>query len=317
MTTKIEWAQETWNPITGCTKISPGCANCYAERMSKRLAGRCGYPKDNPFAVTRHLDKLAQPLKYKKSRMIFVCSMGDLFHDDVQDWMLDEIFGAMLACRILNNHPDHVFMVLTKRPERMKKYLTERTPAELLKAWAVASNWITLDNPDVLFEELVCGATCRDWDENGTNSNGSEYKPYGYTDKLFPLSNVWLGVTAENQEQVEKRIPILLQIPAAVHWVSVEPMLSDVDLTFWAQFEHPDNEGYGVDAIKGLDWVVCGCESGSKARPTNLDWIVNLKDDCQEAGVPFFLKQMSVNGKLVKMPELDGDIWDEYPQVKA
>jgi len=116
MSTKIQWAQEVWNPVTGCSKISAGCKNCYAERMSKRLAGRFGYPKDDPFRVTVHLDKLDEPAKWKKPRRVFVCSMGDLFHKDVTDAMIAEVLDVIEA------YPQHTYQILTKRPERMADY---------------------------------------------------------------------------------------------------------------------------------------------------------------------------------------------------
>ena len=310
--TKIEWAEKTWNPITGCTKISPGCANCYAERMSKRLVGRCGYDKDNPFQVTLHVDRLDEPLKWRKPQMVFVCSMGDLFHGDVPDDWIDQVFGAILGCKIFNNVPDHTFLILTKRPERMREYLGTRTPEELLRAWANACPCYT-DDPNVSVEDLVYSETCYDWDEHGRNSNGSEYKPWGYIQRLFPLSNVWLGVTAENQEKANERIPILLQIPAAKRFVSVEPMLGSVDLeslelgpngygltfllnalTGWA---HGNIEKSGKpkvhrnDQFGRLDWVICGGETGPGARPMHPDWARSLRDQCVSAGVPFFFKQ--------------------------
>jgi len=301
---KIEWTDRTWNPVTGCTKISSGCANCYAERMSKRLAGRGGYDKDEPFKVTRHVKRLGEPLRWKKQlSRIFVCSMGDLFHEDVPNWVIDEIFGVIMACNKLINVPDHTFMVLTKRPERMLKYLTEREPVQLLKEWAKVTNWLTLDDADITFEELIYSTTCHDWDENGRNSSGSEYKPWGYIDKLWPLPNVWLGVTAENQEQADARIPVLLQIPAAVRFVSVEPMLSAVDISqylspmFYAGEEKPAPPGintkpYRPARIRGaVGWVICGGESGPGARPMHPDWALGLRDQCVAADVSFFFKQ--------------------------
>ena len=326
--TKIEWAEKTWNPITGCSKISEGCRNCYAERMSKRLAGRCGYPKENPFAVTLHPERLEEPLRWRKPSRIFVCSMGDLFHEDVPDEFIDQVFGVILACRILKNIPSHTFLILTKRPERMARYLTEREPVELLKAWANIAP-VRTDNEDITFDELVYSECCHDWDKNGRNSKGSEYKPWGYIDSLWPLPNVWFGVTAENQEQADKRIPILLQIQAAVRFVSVEPMLGPVDLTdlqipyevdprgfnFNALTENDDDHYYNHHAK--LDWVICGGESGPNARPMQQEWARSLRDQCVAAGVPFFLKQMDVAGKLVKMPELDGQRWAQWPEATS
>ena len=319
--TKIEWATKVWNPVTGCTKISPGCDNCYAERMAKRLAGRVGYPKDESFEVTFHSNRLVLPLKWRKPQRVFINSMGDIFHDDVENWMIDKIFGVILASNVLVNKPDHVFMVLTKRPERMRQYFTERQPVDLIKAWTKASDWITLNNLDVLFLDLVYSETCRDWDERGRNSNGSAHLPWGYIDKLWPLPNLLLGVTAENQEQAEKRIPVLLQIPAAVRFVSVEPMLSAIDLREWMadcgcvqckrkyytdldELEYPENDntkcpdcGGDIVSFSGYkktlrpNWVICGGESGPGARPMHLDWVRSLRDQCQASGTPYFFKQ--------------------------
>ena len=330
--TKIEWADRVWNPVTGCTKISPGCQNCYAERMSKRLAGRCGYPKDDPFRVTLHPTRLEEPLHWRKPSRIFVCSMGDLFHEDVPDEFIDQVFGVILACRILKNIPNHTFLILTKRPERMARYLTEREPVELLKAWAnIAPVWT--DNEDITFDELVYSECCHGWDKNGRNSKGSEYKPWGYIDSLWPLPNVWIGVTCENQEQADKRIPVLLQIPAAVRFVSVEPMLDEVVLSPWLGVVsgcrihcpttcrscrlHSWECEEAHDNRPGINLVICGTESGPNRRATEIDAIRTLRDQCVEAGVPFFLKQMEIGGRLVKMPELDGQRWAQWPEATS
>lgn len=290
--TKIQWAEKVWNPVTGCTKVSSGCQNCYAERMAKnRLKGRYGYSENDPFGVTLHPDSLAEPLHWKKPSRIFVCSMGDLFHEDVDDGFLCRVFDTMLVAE------QHTFLVLTKRPERMEDFITR----------------------------CVRG------------------KP----------KNIWLGVTAENQEQADKRIPILLQIPAAVRFVSVEPMLGPVNLTsvIYERVVVIDalNELCGwptahapfPDGCKKLDWVICGGESGPGARPAHPDWVRGLRDQCQAAGVPFLFKQWGewlsqwdmsnipgtnkqviLNGlsfyKVGKKKAgrlLDGREWDEYPEV--
>jgi len=303
MPTKIEWATDTWNPITGCSPISEACQNCYAKRMSKRLAGRCGYPKDDPFRVTLHPDKLEQPLRWKKPRMIFVCSMGDLFHDDVPEIEIIRVFAVMADAQ------QHTYLVLTKRPERMKEVLT--SPSIANDVWLM------------------------------TNTGISEDKP------IWPLPNVWLGVTAENQARADERIPILLQIPATVRFVSVEPMLGPVDLTS-IDLGDKITRGYGQrriiwDTLIGwekqykpgqkpmpdhfpramknlgakLDWVICGSESGPNHRKTKIEWIRDLREQCISANVPFFLKQMEINGRMVKMPELDGKIWSQFPEVQV
>ena len=268
---KIEWTDETWNPVTGCTKVSPGCANCYAERMARRLAGRYGYPEaPNHFDVTLHPDKLDQPLRWKKPRMIFVCSMSDLFHEDVPIGYAKSVIVHAGGCK------QHTFQFLTKRPKRMLQVTRE---------------------------------LCNHW--------GLE---------ILPL-NLWLGVTAENQEQADKRIPILLQIPAAVRFVSVEPMLGAVDLPKYLTCPDCGGSGYisdyrgsgegcGCNAGPWLDQVICGGETGPRARPTKIKWIWKLLDQCVDAGVPFFYKgagTASVHKKYRTYRLLDGREWSEMP----
>jgi len=275
--TRIEWAERVWNPVTGCAPISEGCQNCYAKRMSKRLAGRCGYDKDNTFKVALHPDRLIEPLKWRKPSRIFVCSMGDLFYEDVPFSFIEEVFS------IMNEAERHTFMILTKRPERMLQFI----------------NWYI--------------------DRCSDESVGLIY---------YMPSNIWLGVTAENQQRADKRIPLLLQIPAVIKFVSVEPMLGPIDLSKWLFCDVCDNTGkylnFAFDEIEDcpvcygnkplLDWVICGGETGPNRRPADINWMRKLRDQCFGANVPFFLKQMEVDGKIVKMPELDGRTWDEMPE---
>jgi protein gp37 len=272
MKTGIEYGQVAWNPVTGCTKISAACQNCWAERMAKRMAGRCGYDKDEPFKVTLHPDRLDQPLKWKKPRTVLVSFMGDLFHEDVPTTFIDQVLEIIASC------PQHTFIALTKRPENLKQKIYGITP----------------DNPYRLL-------------------GGGDYLP-----------NLWLGATAENQARADERIPVLLQIPAAVRFVSIEPMLSKVDL------QNLKYDGDILDALAGeylstdgseayvpwnkLDWVICGSESGPRKRPAQTEWIRDLKDQCVAAAVPFYLKQMEVDGKLVKLPKLDGQEWQQMPE---
>ena len=218
-TTKIEWTDSTWNPVTGCTPISEGCDHCYAKRMANRLAGRYGYPKDDPFRVTFHPDRLDRPLRWKNPRRIFVGSMTDLFHPDVTlEWL-----GKILC--ITERCPQHTFMFLTKRPELVEYY-------------------------------------------------------------LFPgRHNCWLGVTAENQARADERIPILLQIPAAVRFVSLEPLLGQIDLR-----RAFGSEGARQTYIEQFDWVIAGGETSHGARPMHPNWVRSLRDQCQATGVPFFFK---------------------------
>jgi len=241
MQTKIEWADMSWNPVTGCSKISAGCKNCYAERMAKRLAGRGGYPTEDPFSVTVHPDRLLDPAKWKKPRRIFVCSMGDLFHDDVPEDVINNVFT------VAERHPRHTFMFLTKRPKRMaravmSKYHGRRTP-----------------------------------------------------------QNFWFGVTAENQEQADRRIPILLQVPAAsVRFVSVEPMLGPVDLKNLNIGNVRSGRRIDLDCLdmtyQSIHLVICGGETGPGHRPMAAMWARDLLQQCHESDVAFFFKQMA--GKI-------------------
>ena len=225
--TRIEWADVTWNPITGCTPISEGCEHCYAARMAKRLAGRFGYPKDDPFRVTFHPDRLTEPLHWKKPRKIFVCSMGDLFHEDVKPDWIDRILS------IIRRTPQHTYMVLTKRAVRMMHYMLAQWPP--------------------------------------------------------PPRNMWLGVTAENQRTANERIPLLLDTPAALRFVSVEPMLSAVDLNERELLCHTWRRGLTIGIY--LDWVICGAETGPGARSMNYNWGRELHDQCQSVEIPFFFKK--------------------------
>lgn len=227
---KIEWTDSVWNPITGCSHAgSPGCDHCYAKRMAQRLKGRYGYPKDNPFKVTFHPDRLNQPLRWEKPKRIFVVSMGDLFHDTVPFKLINEVFA------ITQIATQHTYLILTKRPKRVLEFV----------------NWI----------------------------NSIEIPRLPPINFMHFDKNIWFGVTAENQQTADERIPILLQIPAAVRFVSCEPLLSEID------FSHLPESG------AELDWVIVGGESGPGARPMHPDWARSIRDQCQAAGVPFFFKQ--------------------------
>lgn len=230
MPTKIEWCMnpdgtrgEVWNPVTGCTKVSEGCAHCYAETIAKRFWG------DRKFSdVQCHEDRLEIPLHWKKPRRIFVNSMSDLFHPDVPFDFILRVWISMAMAK------DHTFMILTKRPDRMNLFVNDWLPG----TWGLVTETFKL------------------------------------LDK--PFKNIWLGVTAENQKAADKRIPLLLQTPAVVRFVSCEPLLSSINV---------------LQYIRGIDWVIVGGESGTNARPMHIDWARSLRDQCQDAGVPFFFKQ--------------------------
>ena len=260
--TRIEWCDEVWNPVTGCTKVSAGCKNCYAERMAKRLGGRFGYPEvPNQFKVTLHPELLDKPLRWKRPRRVFVNSMSDLFHpflfgeglDDeiIRDYcptFLDRAFAVMTIAR------QHTFLILTKRVDLMQWYMNDRNLAARIEP---------------LVEE-ICGE--------------HNWCPQDFD---FPLPNVWAGASVENQEMANLRLPILVQIPAAKRFVSCEPLLGELDLAEWIS-----PCAGNCDGNYPLDWVIIGGESGPGARPMDLAWAENIVIQCQDVGIPVFVKQL-------------------------
>ena len=239
-TTKISWCDKVWNPITGCTKISAGCTNCYAEKMAKRLAGRFGYPKDDSFAVMLHEERMCPSKLWRDGDRIFVNSMGDLFHDDVDPYDIMRLFN------IMERSKGQTFLILTKRPENMLAFYERLRPG------------VVVPGPHF----AITG------------------KGDGYAGSPPDLPrNIWLGVTAENQEMADERIPILLQIPAAVRFVSVEPLLSPLNLTDWLpelatphQVEY--NPIYNGSANESRERNISGCfgrRASDRQRGSNLE----------------------------------------------
>ncbi|PSR27617.1 MAG: hypothetical protein C7B46_19330 [Sulfobacillus benefaciens] len=288
--TAIGWTDATWNPVTGCSKVSPGCQHCYAEAVSHRY-GWTTQPWTMPHAAANvqvHPDRLDQPLRWRKPRRIFVNSMSDLFHEAVPDAFLDQVFAIMAMT------DRHTYQILTKRPDRMQQYLTNsETPRRIA---------------DVILH------------------TAPSYPIYGvravdlYNRSIWPLPNVWLGVSVEDQRRADERIPLLLQTPAAVRFVSCEPLLGPVVLTA-LPFPVPGGETVAINALHRssvfaprIDWVIAGAESGPKARPMDDDWVRSLRDQCQAAGVPFFFKQRATDkGHKLVTPLLDGQLWQAFP----
>ena len=233
----IEWTDATWNPVTGCTKVSPGCAYCYAEAITLRFK-RGGRYLPGEATIKTHPERLDMPLRWKVPRRIFVNSVSDLFHEEVPSEFVHDVFD------IMRQASHHVFQVLTKRHQRL---------ADL--------------SPGI------------DW----------------------PL-NVWVGVSIENQYWAEQRIPQLKTVPASVRFLSVEPLLKEVDLS-----EHLD----------GIDWVIVGGESGHSARPIDPDWVRRIQRDCEDAGVAFFFKQWGGRTSKAGGRHLDGQTWNEMPEPTA
>jgi len=260
----IAWTDETWNPMAGCTIHSPGCANCYAMGIAGRFHTNkafAGLVKQSKHGwvwsgeTVFHPERLAQPLRWRKPKRVFVNSASDIFHDGFTNEQIAAVFGVMAAC------PQHTFQVLTKRSKRMQEWF----------------EWVARTRNDV----ETCGVCVEsmDW-----------YLPAMVLRPDFmlqwPLPNVWLGVSVENQAAADERIPDLLACPAAVRWVSAEPLLEAVDLGEWL-FGFADEPG-----IRKIDWLVVGGESGPAARPFHLRWARDLRNRCDVHRVAFFMKQI-------------------------
>ncbi len=275
----IQWTDYVWNPIAGCTKCSPGCKNCYAETMAKRLKAMRVHPYWPPFKepqvvdengwtgnihlchakVGGQVDTLCEPLHLRKPRKIFVCSMSDLFHEKVPFEFISRVFWTIQRAKW------HTYQILTKRPERILPFMKEH---------------------DHITENAVLGRR--------------------YLIKT-PFNNVHIGVSVSTQAEADEKIPILLQIPAAVRFVSVEPMLEGIKGLHIGKCGYYCDERVGHVDHTYLDWVIVGCESGVNRRPCKIEWIDSIVDQCKAANVPCFVKQINVNGKVVKMPK-------QYPQ---
>ena len=283
----IEWTDKVWNPVVGCTKVSQGCKNCYAktlhDRRHKAYKEGGGYWNNGqpipaqyaePFeAVQLMPERLTDPLHWRKPQRVFANSVSDLFHPDVPFEFIDRVFAVMALS------PRHTYQILTKRPERMQEYLTY--PDRLL-AIAVETFGLKKSIP-----------------------NGALNEPM--LRKLWPLPNVWLGTSVENQEAADKRIPHLLETPAAVRFLSCEPLLGPVDLEpyLW-EAAGPEWAGKNL-AEPGIDWVITGGESGRGTRPMRALWARDLRDQCAVADVPFFFKQWG--------EWFERDQWEHSPEL--
>jgi protein gp37 len=326
----IEWTDATWNPVTGCTKVSPGCANCYIERTPAfRMTGQRF--EHGRIPVRLHHDRLDEPLHWRNPRRVFVVSMGDLFHEDVPDEFIDKVFYVMGQAK------QHIFQVLTKRPERMRRHFAARCgQLETLAAMG---------------------------GRKGTAS---------------VMPHIWLGVSVENQRMADERIPLLLETPAAVRFLSCEPLLGPLDLERWldcacgaGDFAAPEVHARGCGIRDRLHWVIVGGESGPgraerklvepgrvpcpacaddpggilggillakqrnggavamqrcvkcdgqgmvagwRPKPEALEWLRSIRDQCQAAGVAYFLKQLGGLTPKSGGRRLDGREWNEMPE---
>jgi protein gp37 len=285
--TAIEWTDATWNPVTGCDRVSPGCAHCYALDLAARLKrmGQPRYQRDGGkssgpgFGVTLHEDKLNEPLRWRKPRMVFVNSMSDLFHEEIPDEFIARVFAVMAAA------PQHTFQVLTKRPERMLALLDGG-----------------------MFPTLLADAGLQ--------------LPWGEDAPALP--NVWLGVSIENRRYVH-RADTLRQVPAAVRFISAEPLLGPLvhdterEWAGGARFGTRWSDGYeGVQLdLNEMDWLIVGGESGPRARRIDERWVQDLRDEANVFGTAFFFKQWGGRTPKSGGRELDGRTWDEMPTREA
>jgi protein gp37 len=234
---EIEWTDATWNPVRGCTKITPGCDHCYAATFAERFRGVPGHPYEQGFDLRLVPEKFAEPLRWKTPKMIFVNSMSDLFHKDVPDDYVEAV------CRVMERANWHTYQVLTKRSSRMRDMLRDRL-------------------------QFAAG-----------------------------LLHIWWGVSVENRAQGLVRVRHLQEAPAAVRFLSVEPLLEDL----------------GEINLTGIHWVIVGGESGAGARPMQKEWVVSLRDQCERADVPFFFKQWGGVRKSQTGRKLDGKTYDDLP----
>jgi protein gp37 len=263
--TKIEWTDATWNPLVGCSRVSAGCINCYAERHAYRFARQPGTVYEGTarlvngrptFTGRVNLNErvLDVPLRWKRPRRIFVNSMSDLFHESVANATIDRIFAVMALA------PRHTFQVLTKRPERMLQYLSTEVSIRRIA--------------DRLFD-MTGIYQCAEVDRM---KRGWEH-----------VRNIWLGVSVEDQAAADSRIPLLLRTPAAVRFLSCEPLLGPI--SFEGMFANQHDLRDQTNALEEIDWVIAGGESGPRARPMNPQWARDLRDQCSAVSVPFFFKQ--------------------------
>ncbi|MCL5286837.1 MAG: phage Gp37/Gp68 family protein [Acidobacteria bacterium] len=234
----IEWTDATWNPVRGCTKISPGCKNCYAETFAERFRGVKGHPYEQGFDLRLVPEKLAEPLRWRTPKMIFVNSMSDLFHEGVPEDYIVAVAKVMAAAKW------HTFQVLTKRSKRMKELL----------------------NTTMKFAATQ--------------------------------QHIWWGVSVENKQHGLPRIEHLCSAPAAVRFLSIEPLLEDLEIL----------------KLGGISWVIVGGESGPGARPIEKEWVLSIRDQCRRAKVPFFFKQWGGVRKSVAGRKLEGKTYDQFPK---
>ncbi len=296
---RIGWTDASWNPVTGCTEVSPGCDHCYARGIAERFAGTPAYPQG--FKVTLHPERLVLPLRWAKPRQVFVNSMSDLFHADVPDGYIARAWEVMAQA------PQHTFQILTKRHARMRSWVTrwhDTTGDELVDGIPMprgpeAVRAVYSSPRARLFADML--------DSMGTPPPGAAYPLYDWMEgpRWFPnvLHNVWLGVSAEDDARFALRVPALLATPAAVRFLSAEPLIGRIQ-----------RAPIRLAAEGGLHWVIVGGESGPGARRMDPSWVDDIVETCQAYSVSVFVKQLgSVLAKELSVPGKGDDpsLWPD------
>ncbi|KTS30484.1 hypothetical protein NS228_12800 [Methylobacterium indicum] len=305
--TDIEWSDATWQVITGCSVATPGCTNCYAMRLAgtrlQHHPSRAGLTRDTKAGpvwtgeVRFNEQWLTQPLTWRRPRKIFAAAHGDLFHEAVPDDVLDRVFAVMALC------PQHTFQVLTKRAGRMRSYMTAPNRKRAIAARVMCISELRAREVGSHKGRIALDHFSRCFAGSG------------------PFPNIWLGVSVEDQRRADERIPDLLATPAAVRWISAEPLLGPVDLKNIQPQDRAELDALrGMDFDQGLpcarlDWVVVGGESGPGARPMHPDWARSLRDQCAAAGVPYLFKQQGAWAEVAEHPR--GRFVSSEPDVEA
>jgi protein gp37 len=324
--TGIAWTDEVWNPTIGCSKIGEGCANCYAEQMAVRLAamGKSGYNDGILTAQGKWTGKvkcleerLTLPLHQKKPRRIFVDSMSDLFHPQVPDGFIMDVWRIMGQCY------QHQFQILTKRPERMLDFCQRFADAvELDHSFKNARGPEETRAKHTSGRAMLFADMIERW---GEPPDGCAYPTYDWMDGMITwpayLDNVHLLASASTQAEADKAVPTLMEIPAAVRGLSLEPLLGPIDLrnAFLGRCGYYCDEGHGHVDHTDIDWIIVGCESGPKRRPCKNEWVESIVRQCKEANVKIFVKQIERDGKVFKLTEENRNEWpswavQEYPK---
>lgn len=316
--TKIQWTDTSWNPIRGCSKVSEGCRNCYAMHVAARFSGPGqpyeGLAKRSPARWTGHArvvqEHLTDPMRWRKPRRVFVNSMSDLFHESLRNEEIAAVFGVMAAA------PMHTFQVLTKRPERMRawfRWISECAANLTMQVGELPDSGFAEPTSCMVYRYEAEG---KDWIDDAPRGELAEHGRIAW-----PLPNVWLGVSVEDQRTADERIPQLLATPAAVRFLSAEPLLGRVDLSHHFGVVDAEGEPSGPrckpDGSPAIDWCIVGGESGPGARVCDVEWIRALVYECREAGVSPFVKQLGAlamrHGIALRFAHPKGGDMAEWP----